>query len=63
MEMLWAPIMLILSLIAALIGFTGIMGEEVMGPARLLFVGFLVLFFGAAFLRKPGDTPTTPTPL
>jgi len=41
--MLWAPIMLILSLVAALIGFTGIMGDEVMGPARILFVAFLAL--------------------
>ena len=58
-----APIMLILSLIAALIGFTGVMGDEVMGPARVLFVVFLSLFFGTAILRKPGsDTPTTTTP-
>jgi len=61
--MLWAPIMLGLSLVSALIAFTGIMGEEVMGPARVLFVVFLAGFFGTAFMRNDRrDTTTTTTP-
>ena len=58
---MWAPIFLLISLVAALIGFTGIMGDEVMGPAKVLFVVFLSLFFGSAFLRGNRDRPTTTT--
>jgi uncharacterized membrane protein YtjA (UPF0391 family) len=59
--MLWAPIFLLISLVAALIGFTGVMGDEVMGPAKVLFVLFLALFFGSAFQRGNRDRPTTTT--
>lgn len=49
--MLWAPIFLLLSLGSALIGFTGILGEDVADAARVLFFLFLSLFFGSAILQ------------
>jgi uncharacterized membrane protein YtjA (UPF0391 family) len=59
---MWAPVFLLISLVSALIGFTGVMGEEVQGPARVSFVAFLALFFGSAFFRTPRqNTPTTTT--
>jgi len=56
--MLWAPLLLLLSLVSALVSFTGILGEDVSGAARVLFLLFLGLFFGSAVLegRKRGTT-------
>jgi uncharacterized membrane protein YtjA (UPF0391 family) len=57
---MWAPIFLLLSLIAALFGFTGILGEEVMGPSRVAFFLFVALFFGAA-MRTPTRQTASPS--
>jgi len=57
--MLMAPIFLLLSLVSALIGFTGILGDEVRLPSQVLFVAFLGLFFGSAFMGREKRDPTT----
>ena len=53
---MWVPIFLLLSLVAALFGFTGILGEEVMGPSRVAFFLFVALFFGAAIRTSDKQT-------
>jgi uncharacterized membrane protein YtjA (UPF0391 family) len=45
----WAFIFLVIALVAALFGFTGI-AEASAGIAQVLFIIFLVLFLGAVIL-------------
>lgn len=57
--MFWAPVFLLVALVAGLVGFTGILGEELVLGARVLFVLFLSLFFGSAVLQSNRETPKT----
>ncbi len=51
----WAVIFLVIALISALLGFTGIAGAAA-GMAQILFWVFLVVFFIAILLgRRPRD--------
>lgn len=52
----WALAFLVLALIAALFGFTGIAGTA-MGAAKVLFFVFLVLFLIAAVFGGARRTP------